>query len=78
MKANILFAFIIAYIVTFVLTPFVKKLAFKIGAVDVPRDNRRMHKRPTARLGGLAIYFGFMISAFLFCEIDKQLAGIMI
>ena len=78
MKANILFAFIVAYIVTFILTPFVKKLAFKIGAVDIPRDSRRMHKRPTARLGGLAIYSGFMLSAFLFCDIDRQLLGIMI
>ena len=75
---NILVAFIVAFIITFSTTPFVKKLAFKIGAVDVPRDSRRMHKRPTARLGGLAIFFGFIISAVIFSQIDKEITGILI
>ena len=75
---NILVAFIVAFIITFSTTPFVKKLAFKIGAVDIPRDSRRMHKRPTARLGGLAIFFGFIISAMIFSHIDKEIAGILI
>lgn len=75
---NILVAFIVAFIITFSTTPFVKKLAFKIGAVDIPRDSRRMHKRPTARLGGLAIFFGFIISAIIFSHIDKEIAGILI
>lgn len=75
---NILISFIVAFIVTFAATPFVKELAFKIGAVDIPRDNRRMHKKPTARLGGLAIYLGFVISAILFSKINIELAGILV
>ncbi len=75
---SILIAFIVAFIITFVLTPFVKKLAFKVGAIDIPKDNRRMHKRPTARLGGLAIFFGFIISAVVYADIDKELAGILV
>ncbi len=78
MSKNILIAFILAFIVTFATTPFVKKLAFKIGAVDVPKDNRRMHKKPTARLGGLAIFFGFILSVLIFANIDKGLAGLLI
>ncbi len=77
MRTNIIFPFIIAYILTFIATPFVKKLAFKIGAVDVPRDSRRMHKRPTARLGGLAIFFGFIISALFFTEVNAELIGVL-
>jgi UDP-GlcNAc:undecaprenyl-phosphate/decaprenyl-phosphate GlcNAc-1-phosphate transferase len=42
-------------------TPLVKNLAVKIGAVDVPRDNRRMHKKPIPTIGGVAIYIGFII-----------------
>ncbi len=76
-SSNILFCFILAYILTFVTTPMVKSLAFKIGAVDVPRDNRRMHKRPTARLGGLAIFFGFIVSMFVFFNIDKTMLGVL-
>ena len=35
-----------AAVVAFITTPVVRSLAFKIGAVDVPRDNRRMHNHP--------------------------------
>lgn len=78
MNNHILISFIVAFIITFAATPFVKELAFKIGAVDVPKDNRRMHKKPTARLGGLAIYFGFVISTILFSEITIELAGMLV
>lgn len=78
MKNTILVTFIVAFIITFSLTPFVKKLAFRIGAIDVPKDNRRMHKKPTARLGGLAIYIGFVISTLLFSKIGPSIAGILI
>lgn len=53
---------ILAFIVAFSITPAAKRLAFKIGAVDVPKDGRRMHKKPIARLGGLAIVAGFFVS----------------
>lgn len=68
----IIFAFIISFIFSFASTPLVKKLAFKLGAVDVPKDNRRMHKEPIARLGGLAIVFGFLVSALCFGDIMSQ------
>ncbi len=55
-------SFILAFIVAFSATPIVKSLAFRVGAVDIPKDNRRMHKQPIARLGGLAIVTGFFIS----------------
>ncbi len=55
-------SFIIAFLVSFSSTPIARKLAFKFGAIDVPKDSRRMHKKPIARLGGLAIVAGFFIS----------------
>ena len=57
--------FLIAFIVAFSATPIAKKIAFKTGAVDIPKDERRMHKKPIARLGGLAIVSGFLISILL-------------
>lgn len=54
--------FALAFIVAFSSTPAVKKLAFKIGAVDIPKDKRRMHNKPIARLGGMAIFAGFIVS----------------
>ncbi|MEN8906870.1 MAG: MraY family glycosyltransferase [Clostridiales bacterium] len=58
-------SFFIAFIVAFASTPMVKKFSFKVGAVDDPTvDNRRMHKKPIARLGGIAIILGFLLSVF--------------
>lgn len=55
-------SFTLAFIVAFSATPVAKRLAFKVGAVDVPKDERRMHKEPIARLGGFAIIAGFFVS----------------
>ena len=55
MKANIL-SFVIALAVTGVLTPLAIVIAPKIGAMDIPKDERRMHKKPIPRFGGLGIY----------------------
>ncbi|WP_028543942.1 MraY family glycosyltransferase [Paenibacillus taiwanensis] len=43
------------------LTPLVKKLAFKVGAVDVP-NARKVHTRIMPRMGGLGIYGAFVLS----------------
>ena len=77
--ANMIFAFVIAFIVTFATTPLVRRFAYKIGAVDVPRDKRRVHKRPTPRIGGLAIIFGFLVAIISFNDSwTKELVSILI
>lgn len=69
-------AFVISFVFSFASTPLVKKLAFKIGALDIPKDNRRMHKVPIPRLGGLAIVFGFAVAILIFSDgFTKQLAA---
>lgn len=53
----------IAMVVSYVLTPYVRTLAIKRGAIDDPKaDDRRVHKEPTPRWGGLAIFAGIFIS----------------
>ena len=54
-----LLAMLVAAAVSFASTPMVKALACKVGAIDVPKDNRRMHKVPIPRMGGLAIFLAF-------------------
>ena len=71
-------ALIVALIVALVATPVVKSLAFKMGAMDVPKDNRRMHDHPITRMGGLAIFLGFLLSVLLFAEITPQLRGMLL
>ncbi|MBO5648827.1 MAG: undecaprenyl/decaprenyl-phosphate alpha-N-acetylglucosaminyl 1-phosphate transferase [Clostridia bacterium] len=60
---------ICAAIVSLTVTPIVRVLAYKVGAVDIPRDNRRMHNKPTPLMGGLSIFLGFSVAMLLFCEI---------
>lgn len=54
--------FALSFIIAFSATPIVRRLAFKVKAIDVPQDGRRMHKKPIALMGGLAIITGFIVS----------------
>ena len=76
----VVLALLTALVVSFLLTPAVKSFAYKVGAVDVPKDARRMHKVPIPRLGGLAIFMGFMVSILFFANVmeDRQMRGILL
>ena len=78
MMATIVLALAVALIVSFLATPIVKSFACRVGAIDVPKDARRMHKVPIPRMGGLAIFLGFIISLLLFCPLDDELKGILL
>ena len=71
-------ALLVALVVALVSTPVVKSLAARVGAVDVPRDGRRMHDHPIPRMGGLAIFLGFLLSTLLFAELTPQLRGMLL
>ena len=64
---------ICAGLISLTMTPIVRVLAYKIGAVDIPKDNRRMHKKPMPLLGGLSIFIGFTITTLIFCELTPSL-----
>ncbi len=69
---RVLIAFFAAGILSFAFTPPVKRLAHRIGAIDVPKDARRMHKKPIPRLGGLAIYLAFILVSLFFAQKNVQ------
>lgn len=71
-------ALICSACIAFALTPAVRVLAFKINAVDVPKDNRRMHKSKMPLLGGLSIFLAFVVSVLAFCEVSKQIVALLI
>lgn len=62
MWGDIAIAFLLAFITAFVITPYTIKLAKKVGAIDLPKDERRINKKPMPRLGGLAVIAGFLVS----------------
>ena len=55
---------LVCFICSILITPVVKKLAFKIGATDKP-NQRKVHQKIMPRLGGLAIYISFVIGVFI-------------
>ena len=75
---ELLLAIAVAFALSFATTPIVKSFAKIVGAMDVPKDSRRMHKDPIPRMGGLAIFIGFLIATILFSDIPKQMQGILI
>ncbi len=62
MWGDVAIAFLLAFIVAFMATPFTIRIAHKIGAVDVPKDERRMHKKAMPKFGGPAVILGFLVA----------------
>ena len=76
--ARIAAALVAAILIAFIATPVVKSLAEKVGAVDVPKDNRRMHNHPIPRMGGLAIFLGFLLSTLIFVPLSNAMQGMLL
>lgn len=58
-----LLAGVVAAVATLIITPLVRKIAIKYGALDDPKsDDRRIHTTPIPRWGGIAIFAGFLIA----------------
>lgn len=66
----------LALVLVLVVTPFVRRWAFKCGALDRP-DPRKVHDRVMPRLGGLAVYTGFVVAVLLTRELTIQVAGLI-
>ena len=71
-------ALLVAALVALITTPVVRSLAVRMGAVDVPKDGRRMHDHPLPRMGGLAIFFGFILSVLIFQTLTPSLRGMLL
>lgn len=64
---------IFSYIMTFI----AKKVAFHVNAIDIPNE-RKVHKKPMPRLGGLAIYIAFLFGYMVFGKLSIQMNSILI
>lgn len=75
---EIIMSFGLAFLVTLIATPFAIWIAPKIGAMDVPKDNRRMHSKAMPRFGGLAIALGVLSSVVYFLWGNEHLTAILV
>ena len=74
---KLILAAVVAFLICFGMTPPVKRFAELIGAVDQPSE-RRINKVPIPRMGGLAIFLGFVLTALLFVPLSTQVTGILL
>lgn len=77
-NGSILLILVVSFIMSFIATPIVKFLAERFKVLDVPNDDRRMHKKPMPLMGGLAMFYGFIISIAVFVPMTRSLAGLFI
>jgi UDP-GlcNAc:undecaprenyl-phosphate/decaprenyl-phosphate GlcNAc-1-phosphate transferase len=76
-ELDALYAFLVALAVAALLTPFVARLAVRVGAVDEPRE-RGLAARSTPLLGGLAVLAGVLVAALIWLPVDQQTTGILL
>ncbi len=62
MVINSIIAFILAALCSAIFTPFTIRLAYKVGAIDIPKDERKVHAKPMPRIGGLSFILAFLVA----------------
>lgn len=67
----------VTFLVSCILVPLAKKCATHVGALDMPNE-RKIHKSAMPRMGGLAIFGGFLIGYILYGDITTQMISILI
>ncbi len=77
MSYNILMAVLLALVLALVFTPWVRKVAFKIGAIDQP-EQRKVHSKTMPRMGGLAVYLAFAAAVLCTHQLDNRLTGLLV
>ena len=70
-------AFTVALAVAYFTTPWVKGMAIKAGALDAP-DDRKVHKKPRPRMGGIAIYLGFVLAVLASMHVSREIVGLLL
>jgi UDP-GlcNAc:undecaprenyl-phosphate GlcNAc-1-phosphate transferase len=70
-----LLCFAVSFGLVYASVPLVRRFALKTGFVDRP-NHRKIHKEPIPLLGGLCIYFGFLVSAALFANAGRTFWGV--
>lgn len=75
---KIILMVLIPFLFVVVLIPYIKKIAVQIKAIDDHIGGRHIHKKPIPKLGGLAIFFGFLLGYMIFGTHSVTMNAILI
>lgn len=74
---EIIYLIVIPFLFVLAITPFIKRVALHINAMDIP-NARKVHKKPIPRLGGLGIYMGFLLGYMLMGSMSLRMNAVLI
>ena len=74
---NVFMIILVTFLASVILVPLAKIIAGFLGAMDIPNE-RKVHKKPMPRLGGLAIYFSFLLGYMLYGNNSTEMLSILI
>lgn len=68
---------VIAFIVSYILTPYMARVGKKQNMIDIP-GHRKIHEEAIPNLGGIVIFFGFLLSLLFVVQIEGQIKALLI
>jgi len=68
---------VIAFIVSYILTPYIARVGKKQNMMDMP-GHRKIHEEAIPNLGGIVIFFGFLLSLLFVVQIEGQVKALLI
>ena len=74
---NLFLIIIVTFITAVILMPIIKKVALHVNAMDYPNE-RKVHKKPMPRLGGVGIFLAFLVGYMLFANGSVRMLSILI
>ena len=75
---EVIFMVVSTFLFSALIMPLTSKIAHYIGAIDVPKDNRRVHTKPIPKLGGLGIFASFLFGYMIFGQQNIIMNSILI
>jgi UDP-GlcNAc:undecaprenyl-phosphate/decaprenyl-phosphate GlcNAc-1-phosphate transferase len=73
-----LLPFLISFALSLLVTPVVRRLALRHGIIDHPTGGRKIHDRPIAYLGGVAIFTGFLLPVIYYLPFSRRLGALLL
>ena len=75
---NIFIIVAVCFLSSLVFVQIMKKVAIFLKVLDVPNDPRKIHKKPMPLLGGLGIFFAFLLGYMLFAPKNNLMLSVLI